>query len=87
MSRMAFHGARAHGVVQMLRACSALTAIGGEYDSAIFTRGPQRKAGTVHRLYAGRLNRSKGVHWRLQSLMKITEQDGHLPAADSGSGH
>ena len=64
----------------------AITVIGGGYDDAIFTRGPQREAGTVQLLYVGKLNRSKGVPWLLRSLMKITEQDWHLHVAGSGSG-
>ena len=64
----------------------AIAVIGGGYDDTIFTRGPQRRAGTVHLLYAGKLNRSKGVPWLLRSLMKITERDWHLHVAGSGSG-
>jgi glycosyltransferase involved in cell wall biosynthesis len=64
----------------------AIVVIGGGYDDAIFTRGPQRKAGTVQLLYAGKLNRSKGVPWLLRSLTKITDANWHLHVAGSGSG-
>jgi glycosyltransferase involved in cell wall biosynthesis len=64
----------------------AIVVIGGGYDDAIFTRGPQRKTGTVQLLYAGKLNRSKGVPWLLMSLMKITDEDWHLHVAGSGNG-
>jgi glycosyltransferase involved in cell wall biosynthesis len=60
--------------------------IGGGYDDTLFNRGPQRAAGTVELLYAGKLNRSKGVPWLLRSLMKITDQNWHLHVAGSGIG-
>ena len=60
--------------------------IGGGYDDAIFTRGPQRTSGTVQLLYAGKWNRSKGVPWLLRSLMKITDRDWHLHMAGGGIG-
>ena len=50
-----------------------------------FTRGPRRLAGTVQLLYAGKLNRSKGVPWLLRSLMKITDRDWHLHVAGAGN--
>jgi glycosyltransferase involved in cell wall biosynthesis len=59
---------------------------GGGYDDTIFNRGPRRTAGTAHLLYAGKMNRSKGVPWLLQSLMRITDRDWHLHLAGSGSG-
>ncbi|MEJ2641179.1 MAG: glycosyltransferase family 4 protein [Desulfosarcinaceae bacterium] len=64
----------------------SIVVIGGGYDDAIFIRGPQRRAGTVQLLYAGKLNRSKGVPWLLRSLTKITDEDWHLHVAGSGSG-
>ena len=63
-----------------------IAVIGGGYDDTIFNRGPRRLAGTIQLLYAGKLNRSKGVPWLLQSLMKITERDWHLHVAGGGSG-
>jgi glycosyltransferase involved in cell wall biosynthesis len=63
-----------------------VTVIGGGYDHTLFTRGPQRPAGTVQLLYAGKLNRSKGVPWLLRSLMTIADQPWHLHLAGSGSG-
>lgn len=60
--------------------------ISGGYDHTIFNRGPQRPNGTVQLLYAGKLNRSKGVPWLLRSLMKITDRDWHLHMAGSGNG-
>ena len=47
--------------------------------------GPHR-CGTL-RLEPPRKNRNITVQRRLQSFMKITEQDGHLHVAGSGSGH
>lgn len=64
----------------------SIVVIGGGYDDTIFNRGPQRAAGTVQLLYAGKLNRSKGVPWLLRSLMTITDRDWHLHLAGSGSG-
>lgn len=63
-----------------------IAVIGGGYDDTIFTRGPKRSAGTVQLLYAGKLNRSKGVPWLLRSLMKISDHDWHLHMAGSGNG-
>ena len=65
---------------------NAIAVIGGGYDDTLFTRGPRRLAGTVQLLYAGKLNRSKGVPWLLQSLMKITDRDWHLHVAGGGNG-
>ncbi|BBO78646.1 glycoside hydrolase [Desulfosarcina widdelii] len=64
----------------------SIAVIGGGYDDTIFTRGPQRSTEGVELLYAGKLNRSKGVPWLLRSLMKITDLDWHLHLAGSGSG-
>jgi glycosyltransferase involved in cell wall biosynthesis len=44
------------------------------------------RVGTVQLLYAGKLNRSKGVPWLLRSLKKITDEDWRLHAAGSDSG-
>jgi glycosyltransferase involved in cell wall biosynthesis len=60
--------------------------IGGGYDDTLFRRGSRRSTGTVELLYAGKLNRSKGVPWLLRSLMKIVDRDWHLHMAGSGSG-
>ncbi len=60
--------------------------IGGGYEDSVFNRGPQRSGGTVQLLYAGKLNRSKGVPWLLQSLIQIADLDWHLHLAGSGSG-
>ena len=59
---------------------------GGGYDDSIFNRGPRRAAGTVQLLYAGKINRSKGVPWLLRSLMRISDRDWHLHLAGSGNG-
>jgi len=63
-----------------------IAVIGGGYDDTLFNRGPQRATGTVELLYAGKLNRSKGVPWLLRSLLKITDQNWHLHVAGSGIG-
>jgi glycosyltransferase involved in cell wall biosynthesis len=63
-----------------------IAVIGGGYDDALFNRGPRRAAGTAQLLYAGKLNRSKGVPWLLRSLMTITDQNWHLHLAGNGSG-
>ena len=60
--------------------------VGGGYDETMFTRAPKSPAGTVHILYAGKFNRSKGVPWLLRSLMKIKHHDWHLHMAGSGKG-
>ena len=64
----------------------SIVVIGGGYDDTIFNCGPQRAAETVQLLYAGKLNRSKGVPWLLRSLMTITDRGWHLHLAGSGSG-
>jgi glycosyltransferase involved in cell wall biosynthesis len=64
----------------------AIAVIGGGYDDTLFTRGRGRLAGRVQLLYAGKLNRSKGVPWLLRSLMKISDQDWHLHVAGGGNG-
>ena len=63
-----------------------IVVVGGGYDETIFTRAPKSHAGTVHILYAGKFNRSKGVPWLLKSLMKLTHHDWHLHMAGGGSG-
>ena len=63
-----------------------IVVVGGGYDQTIFTPAPKLPAGTVHILYAGKYNRSKGVPWLLKSLMKIKDQDWHLHMAGSGNG-
>ncbi len=59
---------------------------GGGYDEMVFTRASKPPAGTVHMLYAGKYNRSKGVPWLLKSLIKIKQHDWHLHMAGSGKG-
>lgn len=63
-----------------------IAAIGGGYDHTVFTRAPKATPGTVQVLYAGKLNRSKGVPWLLKSLMKIKPNNWHLHLAGGGSG-
>ena len=63
-----------------------IVVVGGGYDQTMFTRAPKLPAGTVHFLYAGKYNRSKGVPWLLKSLMKIEDHDWHLHMAGSGRG-
>jgi len=60
--------------------------VGGGYNDTLFTRAPKPTPGTVHILYAGKFNRSKGVIWLLKSLKKINHHDWHLHMAGSGSG-
>ena len=59
---------------------------GGGYDETLFTRAPKSPAGTVHILYAGKFNRSKGLPWLLRSLVNIKNHDWHLHMAGSGDG-
>jgi glycosyltransferase involved in cell wall biosynthesis len=63
-----------------------IVVVGGGYDETVFTRAPKSLAGTVHILYAGKFNRSKGVPWLLKSLMRIKDYDWHLHMAGSGNG-
>ena len=63
-----------------------IVVVSGGYDETMFTRAPKSPAGTVQILYAGKINRSKGVIWMLKSLMKIKDQDWHLHMAGSGRG-
>ncbi len=63
-----------------------IVVVGGGYDESLFTRAPKPPAGTVHILYAGKLNRSKGVPWLLRSLEKLKDADWHLHLAGSGNG-
>jgi glycosyltransferase involved in cell wall biosynthesis len=67
-------------------ALEKIDVVGGGYDADMFTWAPKSPAGTVHFLYAGKFNRSKGVPWLLKSLMKIRDHDWHLHMAGSGSG-
>ena len=67
-------------------AADTIVVVGGGYDDALFTRAPKASAGTVQILYAGKLNRSKGVPWLLRSLEKLKDADWHLHLAGSGSG-
>ena len=64
----------------------SIVVIGGGYDESVFTRVPKLAAGTVHILYAGKFNRSKGVPWLLKSLSTIKDHDWHLHMAGSGKG-
>ena len=63
-----------------------IAVVGGGYDGSLFTRVPKKPAGTVQLLYAGKLNRSKGVPWLLKSLKKIEQLDWHLHLAGGGKG-
>jgi glycosyltransferase involved in cell wall biosynthesis len=63
-----------------------IVVVGGGYDEKTFTRAPKSPAGTVHILYAGKFNRSKGVPWLLKSLLNISHYDWHLDMAGGGSG-
>ena len=63
-----------------------IVVVGGGYDETVFTRAPKSPAGTVHILYAGKFNRSKGVPWLLKSLSKIKDRDWHLHMAGGGNG-
>lgn len=60
--------------------------VGGGFDSRTFTRAPKKSAETVHILYAGKFNRSKGVPWLLKSLMNIAHHNWHLHMAGGGNG-
>jgi len=63
-----------------------IVVVGGGYDQTLFKRAPKAPAGTVHILYAGKFNRSKGVPWLLKSLLTMKDQDWHLHMAGSGNG-
>jgi len=63
-----------------------IVVVGGGYDGTVFTRVPKKPAGTVQLLYAGKLNRSKGVPWLLTSLKRIEALDWHLHLAGGGKG-
>ncbi|MFZ0612529.1 MAG: glycosyltransferase family 4 protein [Desulfobacterales bacterium] len=63
-----------------------IVVVGGGYDQTVFFRAPKSVAGTVHLLYAGKINRSKGVPWLLRSLFKIRHHDWHLHMAGGGNG-
>lgn len=59
---------------------------GGGYDEMLFSPAPKPPADTVQVLYAGKLNRSKGVHWLLAALAKIEDRNWHLHMAGGGQG-
>jgi glycosyltransferase involved in cell wall biosynthesis len=63
-----------------------IVVVSGGYDETVFTRTPKSPAGTVHILYAGKFNRSKGVPWLLKSLLRIKDHEWHLHMAGSGNG-
>jgi len=50
-----------------------IAVIGGGYDETFFTRGPKSAAGTVHILYAGKFNRSKGLSLAAEIACKNKE--------------
>lgn len=51
-----------------------IAVIGGGYDGTMFRRSPKPAAGTVHILYAGKLNRNKGPECR--DCLDMAEQLG-----------
>ena len=59
---------------------------GGGYDETLFGPAPKPPADIVQVLYAGKLNRSKGVHWLLAALAKIEDRNWHLHMAGGGQG-
>jgi glycosyltransferase involved in cell wall biosynthesis len=63
-----------------------IVVVGGGYDQTVFNRARKFPAGTVQLLYAGKLNRSKGIPWLLRSLFKIRDKNWHLHLAGGGSG-
>ena len=63
-----------------------IVVVGGGYNETVFTRVPKSPAGTVHILYAGKYNQSKGVPWLLKSLLTLKQHNWHLNMAGSGSG-
>lgn len=65
---------------------SHIHVIGGGFDQSIFFREQKSLDKTVHILYAGKFNRSKGVPWLLKSLNAISHHDWHLHMAGSGKG-
>ncbi len=60
--------------------------IAGGYDDTLFNRAPKAFHGTVHILYAGKFNRSKGVPWLLNALAGMRDQNWHLHMAGAGKG-
>lgn len=63
-----------------------IAVIPGGYDDTLFNRTPKIFNGTAQILYAGKINRSKGVPWLLRSLAEIRYQDWHLHMAGAGKG-
>jgi len=59
---------------------------GGGYDETLFGPAPKPPVDIVQILYAGKLNRSKGVHWLLAALAKIEDRKWHLHMAGGGQG-
>ncbi len=63
-----------------------LHVVGAGFDSTLFYPGEKPEKGPVEILYAGKLSRSKGVPWLLESLGKIKTKSFRCHLAGSGSG-
>lgn len=64
------------------------TISGGFNELCFYTEstGIRTESETIHLLYAGKLNRSKGVPWLLRSLIKLHDLNFHLHLVGGGSG-
>ena len=60
--------------------------IGGGYDDSLFYPAEKAASGPIELLYAGKLSRSKGVPWLLQSLQHLVDYPWVLHLAGEGSG-
>jgi glycosyltransferase involved in cell wall biosynthesis len=66
--------------------CSHIHVVGAGYNTAIFFPVPKPLPRPVQIVYAGKLNRSKGVPWLLRALAQIDELPWQLHLVGSGSG-
>lgn len=65
---------------------SAISVTGAGYDPAVFHPDPETSPHPKRILYAGKLNRAKGVFWLLESLSRLPPDTWELRIAGAGSG-
>ncbi len=66
--------------------CSHIHVVGAGYNAALFSPTPKPQPRPVQIVYAGKLNRSKGVPWLLRALVRIDDLPWQLHLIGSGSG-
>lgn len=85
---IALFGQQKQEIMQLLDIpAEQVATVSGGFNQKCFFTAPQKLArDKIEILYAGKLNRSKGVPWLLRCLKNITDQPFHLNLVGSGSG-